>query len=204
MEKDVLGLYLTTHPLEKYRKGIERTATAFTYEITDSEEGEGAKYHDGDRVKLVGLVTNVRHKLTKSNRNMAFFTLEDLYGSIEVILFPKKFEQYSHMMREGIVAVMEGSVSKREEEAACIYLDAIEEYEEGFARLYLKITAQNQAALPQVKETLKAYHGNIPVYVYFAEKNQKTVAERTLWVRRDESLVGLLASLLGEDNVKTV
>ncbi len=202
MEKDVLGLYLTTHPLEKYRSGIEKTATAYTYEITDSGEEESAKYHDGDKVKLVGLVSNVRHKLTKANRNMAFFTLEDLYGSIEVILFPKKFEQFSHQLRDGLVVEVDGGVSKREDEDACIYLDSIYEYQEGFNRLYLKITGENQAALAQVKETLKAYHGNIPVYVYFAEKNQKALAEKSLWVRRDDTLVGILESLLGQENVK--
>ncbi|MBU5450098.1 hypothetical protein [Acetivibrio sp. MSJd-27] len=99
---------------------------------------------------------------------------------------------------------MDGGVSKREDEDACIYLDSIYEYQEGFNRLYLKITGENQAALPQVKETLKAYHGNIPVYVYFAEKNQKTMAEKSLWVRRDDTLVGILESLLGQKNVKTL
>ncbi len=204
MEKDVLGLYLTTHPLEKYRKGIEATATAYTYEITDSADAQGAKYQDGDKVKLVGLVSNVRHKLTKSNRNMAFFTLEDLYGSIEVILFPQKFDQFSHQLREGLVLEIEGNISKREDEEATIYLESAYEYQDGYTRLYLKITGENQAALPQVKETLKAYHGNIPVYVYFADRNQKTMAEKALWVTRDDTLIGLLKNLLGQDCVKTV
>lgn len=202
MEKDVLGLYLTAHPLEKYRSGIEKTATAYTYEITDSGEEEGAKYHDGDRVKLVGLVSNVRHKLTKANRNMAFFTLEDLYGSIEVILFPQKFESFSHQLREGLVVEVNGTVSKREDEDPCLYLDSSYEYQERFDRLYLKITQENRPALPQVKETLRAYHGNIPVYVYFAENKQKTMAEKALWVRRDDTLVSILENLLGQENVK--
>ncbi len=202
MEKDVLGLYLTTHPLEKYRSGIEKTVTAYTYEITDSNEEEGARFRDGDTVKMVGLVSNVRHKLTKANRNMAFFMLEDLYGSVEVIMFPQKFEQYSYMLREGLVAELSGTVSKREEEAPCVYLDSAEEYKEGYNRLYLQITEDNKHCMPQLKELLAAYHGSIPVYVYFAGKKQKTLADKALWVKRSDALTEQLERLLGTENVR--
>ena len=104
MEKEITGLYLSGHPMDKYDYYIEKSGCARTYEIL--EAGKGSNIKDGSKVTLCAIISNITVKQTRASKaNMAFVTLEDLYASIEVILFPNTLARYASMIQVGNVIV---------------------------------------------------------------------------------------------------
>lgn len=111
MEKETTGIYISGHPVLKYR-GIKKSAG-----ITDIESlvSGQEKNHDGKRVKLLGVISEVRKKTTRNNDQMAYLTLEDTSSNVEILVFPKTLREYSHLVFEGSTVVMGGRISLREE-----------------------------------------------------------------------------------------
>ena len=130
MEKEMAGMYLSGHPMAEYRAVTEALDAAHIGDIlasSHSEEQESLvqQYRDGDRVTVLAIVNNVRTKVTKNNQTMAFVVLEDLYGSIEMLVFPKLLEQYASLLQEGRVLQISAKLSLREEEDAKLLCDHI-------------------------------------------------------------------------------
>ena len=125
MEKEMTGLYLSGHPMDKYEKYVAGAGCARTFELLEASKGN-TKYRDGAQVTLCGIITHITVKQTRTNKaNMAFVTLEDLYGAIEVILFPKVFLQYAAMISENNVIAVSGTLSLEEEKDAKILVNAV-------------------------------------------------------------------------------
>lgn len=131
MEKEMLGIYISGHPLEKYREQILKQANINTLQIKEYSElsqmenenlemidnrGTSGTLQDGQFVKFVGIITSVKKKYTKNNKIMAFVTLEDLYGSIEVIIFENCYMQCSNELVDENIVLVEGRLSIREDE----------------------------------------------------------------------------------------
>ena len=127
MEKEMLGLYVSGHPLENYKKYIDEYATIkssdLLYEESD-EVSESVIKLDGKSVKLLGLITSVRTKITKNNEIMAFVTLEDLEGTINLIVFPKTYSGYKNIIVEDSIVKIDGRISAKEDEITVIMLKA--------------------------------------------------------------------------------
>ena len=119
-EKEVLGIYLSGHPLEKYKNKINKLTNINSLnimEIDDElEENKENSYKDGQTVRIIGIVSKVKKKMTKKNTLMAFVTLDDLYGSIETIVFESIWERYSQYFVEEKILLIEGRLSIREDE----------------------------------------------------------------------------------------
>ena len=139
MEKEMLGLYISGHPLEAYRKIIEQEATINTLrmkEISDAESNENSelqeqdlpRYRDGQVVRIVGIIDSVKKKYTKTNKIMAFTTIEDLYGQCEIIVFENCYQMCSSYLMEGSIVVVEGRLSIREDEDVKIVANKIVEF----------------------------------------------------------------------------
>ena len=139
MEKEMLGLYISGHPLEAYRKIIEQEATINTLrmkEISDVESNENSelqeqdlpRYRDGQVVRIVGIIDSVKKKYTKTNKIMAFTTIEDLYGQCEIIVFENCYQMCSSYLMEGSIVVVEGRLSIREDEDVKIVANKIVEF----------------------------------------------------------------------------
>ena len=135
MEKEMLGLYISGHPLEQYRSRIEEEATINTLkmrEIQDVDESvemqDRPKYRDGQIVRIVGIVDSVKKKYTKTNKIMAFTTIEDLYGQCEVIVFENCYQMCSGYLMEGSIVVVEGRLSIREDEDVKVVANKIIEF----------------------------------------------------------------------------
>ena len=132
-EKEVLGLYLTGHPLasdeQLWRNHITNFASDFQHTEEEETEGgfEGAKSKliDGQEVIVGGLIMDKTIKSTKNNKMMAFITLEDLYGSVEVLVFPNRYEQYRDLLEEDNRIFIKGKVSFEEEEDSKLLCDFI-------------------------------------------------------------------------------
>ena len=139
MEKEMLGLYISGHPLEEYRNIIEQEATINTLKmkaILDAENADGtefqeqdiSRYRDGQVVRIVGIVESVKKKYTKTNKIMAFTTIEDLYGQCEIIVFENCYQMCSSFLMEGSIVVIEGRLSIREDEDVKIVANKIIEF----------------------------------------------------------------------------
>ncbi len=123
MEKEMLGLYVSGHPLSDYSDRIAQISSVTTEELTHAEENPEIK--DGMSVILAGIVTGKKTMMTKSNKMMAFIQLEDLFGSVEVVVFPTVFESSMAQIKEDNVIVVHGKLNFKEEEAPKILADKI-------------------------------------------------------------------------------
>ena len=119
-EKEVLGIYLSGHPLEKYKNKINKLTNINSLNImeidNELEEDKENSYKDGQTIRIIGIVSKVKKKTTKKNTLMAFVTLDDLYGSIETIVFESIWERYSQYFVEEKILLIEGRLSIREDE----------------------------------------------------------------------------------------
>ncbi len=202
MEKETMGLYISGHPLDEYQDDIRRIANCTTRDLKNGDDSFVKKsVFDDQDVVLVGIVENKKIKFTKNNNMMAFVNLADLYGTIEVIVFPAVYERYSKFLSEDLPVVIKGKVSLREDEEPKILCDEVEPLTHRI-REKLWLNVKEQKDVEKIKGILTKYRGNIPVFIRYANKN--LAAQKDLWVNGANELLNELASVLGEENVKIV
>ncbi|KPU26946.1 DNA polymerase III subunit alpha [Caloranaerobacter sp. TR13] len=210
MEKEMLGIYISGHPLASYEKELKKISNITTSEIYEflegtEEENRSFKITDGKEVVIGGVITSKKNKITKNNNIMAFATLEDLYGSIELIIFPATYERYSNYINEDSLVIVKGRLSIHEEEEPKIICDSFRPLTKmNVEKLYLKVPRNKSlSVLNEIKIILSNYTGNVPVYVYLENKNKTIMAERNYWVDiTNDKLLNNLKKLLGQDCVK--
>ncbi len=208
MEKEMVGIYISGHPLEPYKEEIDRISTITTFDLLNIGEEIGDNLDgpkDGDRVALGGILIEKKNKITKNNNMMAFITLEDLYGTIECIVFPTTFERYNKYLKEDGLIVIEGKISVSEVEEPKIIVEKISElnmYKR--EKIYLKISTDSPSnTMEKLKRILEKSNGDVPVYVYFEKEKKTVVADRSLWIDGNNlDIITQLKNFLGEDNVK--
>ena len=133
MEKEMLGIYLSGHPLEKIKEQIAAQSTINTLKMKEIEENISnpeikLPYKDGQNVKYAGIITSIKKKYTKNNKLMAFITVEDLYGTTEIILFESAYQNSSNSLVEENVVMIEGRLSIREDEDVKIIANKITDF----------------------------------------------------------------------------
>lgn len=209
MEKEMLGIYVSGHPLDSYKKEIEyvsSTSTAEIFEAVGNEVDEAIVFRDKQKVILAGIIIEKKNMITKNNNMMAFVTLEDLYGSIECIVFPNTFEKYNdHINGEGVV-VLEGRLQISEVEDPKIICESITPLKERKTnKVFIRLLKDNDNnILNAITDILRQHPGNIPVYMYFDRNGKTVIADRALWVNNEQGVVSELETLLGNENVKRV
>lgn len=217
MEKEMVGVYLSGHPLSEYEKELEKSATTNTSEIAEiRESGENARLADGSRVVIGGIIIKKQNKITKNNNMMAFVTLEDLYGTVEGIIFPKIYEDCKDILYEDNIVLVEGTIDASEEDAPKLICNKIKELkkeeqqlseEKSPRKLYLKV--QNTEHYKKVKKELFnnicRHTGNDCVIIYNQQEKANMVLPVKNWVDTDnEELIRNLKALLGSDNVAII
>ncbi|MBU5438440.1 DNA polymerase III subunit alpha [Tissierella sp. MSJ-40] len=208
MEKEMLGIYISGHPLQPYEEDLKRISTVTTTELFELDEEMGEKIQglkDGQRITIGGIVVEKKNKITKNNNMMAFLTLEDLYGSIECIVFPATYEKYNKQLKEDSIIVVEGKLSLSEEEEPkiiCERIASLNKYRR--EKIYVKVSKTNtNYNFEKLKSVLLKYKGEVPVYVYIEGDNKTVIADRNLWVDGEsEQLISELENLLGKNCVK--
>lgn len=217
MEKEMLGLYISGHPLLEYKDILDNKTSITTAQLikTIDEDDTGAQAdfsYDNKRVIIGGIVVSIKQKSTKNNNMMAFVQLEDLYGTIELIVFPRILEEYGSFIKVDSIVLVEGKVSQREDEETKILCEKIrpltEAARENAGKLYVKInTSMQPDILEHIKKILSHYKGQQPVYVVddskrtTGSKAQVMVADKAMWVDINDSLIEELGKLLGQDCV---
>ena len=210
MEKEVSGLYLSGHPLDHYRPVIEKVPTCRISELV----GENAHAYDEQNVTLVCTVVRTKTINTKAGGMMAFITVEDLSGSMEVLAFPKVLLAASEAVHDNAVVVIKGRVSYKEDEPSKLIADSIvdvERYEPDKIKtdikstkngLWLKLSSMRSESFEETKNLLQIFEGNFPVYMYFEDTKQRMLAPKSLWCTQSDLLVSELERVLGAGNVK--
>ncbi|WP_242966544.1 OB-fold nucleic acid binding domain-containing protein [Clostridium sp. BSD9I1] len=216
MEKEMTGLYLSGHPLEEHKEVLKNKTSINIGEIISSgtleESSEGVlvqdkKVKDGQKVKIGGIITSVNKKLTKNNDMMAFVELEDLYGIIELVVFPKVFNKVRQLINEDAIILASGRVSIREDEAPKILCEDISELlVSSIEKVYIRIDTEEelQPSLRQLKIICPSYKGNVPIYLYVKSINKAFVMNKELWVNGEKELLTFLKNQFGIENIKVV
>lgn len=215
MEKEVSGLYLSGHPLDAYAGFIKKISSCKISELT----GETARDYDTKVVSIVCAVIKTKLMTTRSGTLMAFTSVEDLSGTMEILIFPKVLERCRDALRENAVVVITGRVSVKEEENAKLVANEvtpIEGYkadanpgqskpaqEAQVRELWLKVPSQEGRTFEKVKNLLSIFEGNLPVCIYFEDTKQRVRAPRGLWTISHPLLYQELERLLGPGHVAT-
>ena len=205
-EKDILGVYISGHPLDDYeglwRKNISATAADF---IVD-EETEEAAVKDGMKVVVGGLVTGKVVKTTRSNQLMAFITLEDLMGSVEVIVFPKNYEADRDLLTEDSKIFIKGRVSLGDEPVGKLVCEQVIPFSKVPRQLWLQFEDKEtyQAKEGTILSILKESEGQDSVVIYLKKERAKKILPANWKVEASRELLEKLIGQLGENNVKVV
>ena len=205
-EKEVLGIYLSGHPMEEYEEKWKKNISRTTLDFQLDEETGRTKVHDGAREIVGGIITSKTIKYTKNNQTMAFIMLEDLAGSVEVVIFPKVYEKNQQYLNEESKVFVKGRVSEEDEAASKLICESIVPFEQTKRELWLQY-ADKEAYLSKEKELLellKDSDGSDSVVIYCKKEKaiKRLPANRN--VSADKVLLSKLTNYLGESCVKVI
>ncbi len=224
MEKEMTGLYITGHPLDDYAQSLKMQTTNEISKIflvnetlddsLESDIGEINMFsrentlQDNDRVILGGILASVNQKVTRNNSIMAFLKLEDLTGTIEVIVFPKTLEKVKELCVTDSLVIVKGRLSLKEDEPPKLICESIEPLEKvNTSKVYLRVDDKVAATVlsKKLKELLiKEYMGDTPIYIFESKGRQKFRVPRDRWISLESDVMNLLRQTLGEENVKVL
>lgn len=210
-EKEVAGMYLSGHPMAQYLSVAERLHCA---KISDIISEDNAKYKDNDRVVLLGLIGSVKKKITRSDTTMAFLTLEDTFGSVEVIVFPKTLMENPTMFYEGNILLVRGRVSMREDEDTKIVCETVEPCpkentmpaekkpeKKQVKGLFLRFDTASSPQVECCRKLLAIFDGNSPLYYYFSDTKEYKRNPIKQGIDVNSVLLRELKKILGDSNV---
>ena len=203
MEKEVLGIYVSGHPLEDDIDRLERSVTAHTSDFVIDEETGKTKIHDRESCIIGGLISEMSVKLTKKNQNMAFITLEDLRGTVEVVVFPRQYATYQSLLREDAKVFIKGTTQISEEESKVI-CNQIISFEDSRQELWVQF-ADKEAFFKEedaLKGILTSYPGKNPVVIYCKTERAVNRLRRDYMVSGDENLLFDLKKRYGKENIR--
>ena len=205
-EKEVLGIYLSGHPLEEYEDKWKKNITRTTLEFQLDEETGRAKVHDGAKETVGGMITAKTIKYTKNNKVMAFLTLEDLAGSVEVIVFPKDYEKNQQYLEEESKVFIRGRVSEEDEADSKLICEMVIPFEQTRKELWLQYPdkAAYLAGEQELFAMLADAEGDDTVIIYCRKEKAVKKLPPGRNVKADKVLLSRLTNYLGEACVKLI
>ena len=220
-EKEMLGIYLSGHPLSKLKEEIEKQATISTRDLnvidnkmnpedeeniseielqTQYDNQKALKFKDGQEVKFVGIITSIKKKFTKTNRVMAFVSIEDLYGQAEVIAFENAYLAAKNSLMEENIVLVKGRLSIRDEEKTTIIANEITDFGVQKKRiLSINITNLDETIKKKLRGAIKYFNGemnNIPVEVQEGDNILKCGA-----IYLTENILEVFEDIVGKENI---
>ena len=205
-EKEVLGFYISGHPLEEYEEQWKRGISHVTTDFLPPEEGELPKVHDGERATVGGMITTKTMKATKTNKMMAFITIEDLVGTVEVIVFPRDYEKIGKMLNVDDKVFVSGRISAEEDRASKMILESIRPFSEPKKELWIQFmdVEEFKRREPELLSTIMDSEGSDSVIIYVKKEKMKKVLPASRNIKITDELLGQLYQMFGEKNVKAV
>ena len=205
-EKEVLGIYLSGHPLEEYEEKWRKNISAVTADFMLDEETNAVKIKDNQSVVIGGIITEKTIKYTKQNKAMAFITVEDLFGTVEVIIFPRDYEKYSRYLNEDEKVFVAGHANVEEDKNGKLICEKIYSFDDTKRELWLQF-ATKEAFEEKEKELYSRLYGsdgNDEIVIYIASPRAMKRLGQNHNIHINPELVGNLTEFLGEKNVKIV
>ncbi|MBD5478526.1 MAG: DNA polymerase III subunit alpha [Lachnospiraceae bacterium] len=205
-EKEVLGIYVSGHPLEEYENVWRKTISATTADFALDEETGEVSVNDGQKVTIGGMIADKTIKYTKNEKVMAFLTLEDLVGTVEVVVFPKDYEKNAALLVEDAKVFVQGRVSVEEDKDGKLICEKILPLEKPAKKLWIKFPdmASYQAQEAKLLAAIAESEGDDGVVIYVQNPKSMKELPRNRNVRADEELLTSLYGIFGEENVKVV
>ena len=205
-EKEVLGVYISGHPLENYTAMMEKNITAITSDFQPDDEIGAARVRDGQSVVVGGIITEKTVKYTKNNKVMAFLTLEDLVGTVEIIVFPRDYEKNHLLMDEESKVFIRGRVAAEDERASKMICEQILSFTQVPRELWIQFEtkqAYHQREM-ELLEDLKDCEGNDSVVIYIQRDKvmKRLPSSRNIGI--DSSILGKMQEKYGQNNIKVV
>jgi DNA polymerase-3 subunit alpha len=209
-EKDVIGFYLTGHPLAEYKQVIKALEIPSIRKVISEEN---SIYKDGDDVTVMGIVQSKTLKTTRNSSTMAFVTLDDDSGIIEVVVFPKTLALFKAKLNNDSIVLVKGKISVKEEETPKILCNEIKTADEAAQAakvnndnnnkkgLFLKFESEKSSKLEKVKNLIAIFDGETSLYFYFEDTKKYMKAPKSMCVTVNDLLLNELYELLGKNNV---
>ncbi len=216
IEKEMLGIYVSGHPLEKLRSQIEAQATINTMQLRQldeqmssqmlAEEGvrnETPKFVDGQKIKYIGIITSIKKKYTKNNKIMAFVTIEDLYGTAEIIVFENAYLTAGKSLVEENIVVVDGRLSIREDDTTTIIANELKDFGNQKQKIFtLDITTANDEQKQKLRGALRYFNGdrnNMNVQIRIEEELKP--CGQIYWT---EQIQEVFEDILGKEKVEII
>ena len=205
-EKEVLGIYLSGHPLEEYEEKWRKNISAVTADFMLDEETNAVKIKDNQSVVIGGIITEKTIKYTKQNKAMAFITVEDLFGTVEVIIFPRDYEKYSRYLNEDEKVFVAGHANVEEDKNGKLICEKIYSFDDTKRELWLQFATKEsyEEKEKELYSRLYGSDGNDEIVIYIASLRAMKRLGQNYNVHINPELVGNLTEFLGEKNVKIV
>lgn len=214
LEKEMLGIYISGHPLEKLRSQIEQQTNINTMQIrnideqmtTNIEENQiqqetKIKFKDGQSVKYAGIITSIKKKYTKNNKIMAFVTLEDLYGTVEIIVFEPTYMKVQDVLVEENIITVKGRLSIRDDDETKIVAQDIRNFGETKTNtLVLNITELSEEQKAKLRGAIKFFNGeqnNVRVMVQIGGELKLSGA-----IYLTDKILKIFEEIVGKENCK--
>ena len=221
MEREMLGLYISGHPLDEYKAYILKNSTVNSLDISgeenEEESNEESIDYDGKNVSICGIFNRGKILTTKSGKNMMFAELEDLYGSVELVLFPNVYERFENILNNDIVIKVSGKVSIKEDEKTKILVSNINVIENNKIeqekviekvnkKIYVRIPKDKldleDRVIGYIKDLSKEYPGECEVYIFYDGTNKMRLLNKANFLQDNDLVKEKLELAFGKENVK--
>ena len=222
MEKEMLGLYISGHPLDEYKDYIDKNSTITTIELNDVDvsenELEEKPNYDSKVVTICGIFNTGKILITKSGKNMMFGELEDLFGTVELVIFPTTYEKFGNILQDDIVIKVTGKVSIKEDEKTKILVSNIVVVDNDTKKEENKINAHKNkkiyVRIPKdkidledrvigyIKDLSKEYPGKCEVYIFYDGTNKMRLLNKDNFLQENELVLEKLELAFGKENVR--
>ena len=205
-EKEVLGFYVSGHPMEEYEALWSKYITAKTTDFYLDEETHRTVVEDGSRATIGGMIMDKKIKYTKNDQIMAFLTVEDMVGSVEVIVFPKDYEKNSYKLTDENKVFIQGRVSVEEERDGKLISEKITAFDEIPRKVWLKFPNMDSyiSQEKQLFDSIAQSDGNDTIVIYLEDSKQMKTLPPNRNIKADGEVLERLRGMLGENNVRVV
>ncbi|HIS27212.1 MAG TPA: DNA polymerase III subunit alpha [Candidatus Pullilachnospira intestinigallinarum] len=205
-EKEVLGVYISGHPLEEYEQSWRKHITAVTTDFNPDEETGNPVVADGSRQVVGGMITEKTIKYTKNNKVMAFLTLEDLVGTVEVVVFPRDYEKNSHLIEQDAKVFIQGRVSAEDDRASKLICERVIPFDQMPRQLWIQFASRKEYEhqVQELYDILRQSDGSDQVVVYLKQERMMKQLPAARSVKIEQGLLDTLTNCYGSANVKVV
>ena len=205
-EKEVLGIYLSGHPLEEYEAKWRKNISAVTSDFLLDEEAGEVKVKDDQKVIVGGIITEKTIKYTKNNKTMAFITVEDLFGTVEVIVFPRDYEKFHHLLNEDEKVFVKGHANVEEDKNGKLICESMYSFDDTKRELWLQFETKEgfEEKEQELYAMLRDSDGKDEIVIYISAIKAMKRLPSSHNIRINDEIVNNLTNFLGKNNVKVV